>query len=114
MYVARIPKLDYMIDDLEENLEAGRKDKVDLERTIYMLENEKDDQSLAFRIWRYADGKHIDNHFRNLGYEDPESLVESLKDINGKIIERRHQHEIKSLKHSMEEIYTELNSDYCF
>jgi hypothetical protein len=112
--VSRIRKLDYIIEDLEGNLAAGTKEKVDLERTIYMLEKEKNDQSLAFRIWRYADGKHIENHFRDLGYENPEELLESLKEVDGETIERENQHELKGLKHSMEEIYTELNSDYCF
>jgi hypothetical protein len=112
--VSRILKLDYIIEDLEGNLDTRTKEKVDIERTIDMLEKEKKDQNLAFRIWRYADGKHVENHFRDLGYETPEELLQSLNEIDGKIIERENQHELRGLKHSMEEIYTELKSDYCF
>ena len=112
--MSRLQNLEYMIEDLEKSIESRRKERIDLERTSYMLNKEEGGQSFAFQIWLYGDRKHIDNHFRELGYENPDDLVESLKNMNGEKAERSLRHEIKGLKHSMEEIYEELESDYCF
>lgn len=101
------------ITEIKQSLQSGfwslkGSRQPDLDGVVDRLEQDYGEERFVDAVWEYADRQKIDGHFRDMGYESPGDLVESVSRINSGDPERNHMHELQGLYYAFDRIYSTI------
>lgn len=105
--------IEQYVNEFYQSLDFHRQGKTcsreDIQSIIDLLEKPfpETDNTVNFELWRYSD-RHLDLNFRDLDYENPEDLIDSLNGLSSNPNTRRALNEIKGLNYMSQKLAEDL------